>query len=222
MFKLLIFDMDGTLVDSLRDIAVAVNYTLSLYGLPVLPLEVIESYVGTGAKTLIKKAMGDAACRFDLDEVVLKFREYYIEHCLDETRLFPGTREMLEYIAGKGIRTAVVTNKPSNITLRMLEGMDIKDYFDVILGSEDVPKIKPNPEAAELVFEKTGASPDESLMIGDSPVDMQFARNSGMKCVMVDYGGITPHEVVMNSGADWICETPGDLSNLLAKILLPR
>jgi len=221
MFKLLIFDMDGTLVDSLRDIAVSVNYTLSLYGLPVLPLEVVESYVGSGAKTLVKKSMGDAAGRFNLDEVAGRFREYYIEHCLDETKLFPGTREMLERIIAKGIKTAVVTNKPSNITLRMLDGMGITNFFDVILGSEDVPKIKPAPEAAVLLFERTGAGPDESLMIGDSLVDLQFARNSGMKCVMVDYGGITPHEVVMSSGADWICETPADLNELLTKILLP-
>ena len=214
-YSLVIFDLDGTLVDSRRDIAVSVNHMLSCYGLPTLPLETIETYVGSGAENLVRGSMGEASSRFDIPAAVKTFRAHYIDHCLDNTRAFPGIAELLPWLKGKGIALAVVTNKPSSMTCRILEGLGLRGYFDVLLGGDDVDVMKPDPGSARLVFQKTGGRPETTLMVGDSGIDVRFARAVGMKCVIVGYGGISDAAEVKGAGADWVCETPADLCELL-------
>jgi 2-phosphoglycolate phosphatase len=208
-----IFDLDGTLVDSKRDIAVSVNHMLAVLGLPGLPLGVIESLVGSGAEKLVRKSMGEAASGMDIGGAIRIFREHYVEHCLDTTRDFPVIRDSLEVLSSNGIGMSVLTNKPSDICRRILDGLGLSVFFDPVLGSEDVPALKPDPAASRLLSGRTGVDPEEMLMVGDSPMDAGFARNSGMKCALVLYGGITPDKDNRSAGADYIFETPFDLFN---------
>jgi phosphoglycolate phosphatase len=213
--SLVIFDLDGTLVDSRRDIAASVNHMLGVYGLPMLPLETIEKYVGSGAENLVRRSMGEAAARFDIKEAVRVFRAHYLEHCLDTTRAFPGIPEMLSSLKSRGVSLAVVTNKPSAMMHRILGGLGLAVLFDFLLGGDDVPAMKPDAGPAQLVFERTSAKPEQSLMIGDSAVDVTFARAAGMKCIIVGYGGITDLAEVENAKADGICESPEKLRDLV-------
>ncbi|MFA6033692.1 MAG: HAD hydrolase-like protein [Myxococcota bacterium] len=211
MFKLVIFDLDGTLVDSRRDIANSVNHMLGVYGLPTLPPEVIETYVGLGADRLVRLSMGGAAQRHDIKEAVRLFRTHYVDHCLDTTVTFPMIIETLELLAAEGTALAILTNKPSHICRRMVDGLGLAGYFGLILGPEEVPSMKPSPEAAEPIFRRYPVGRDLVLMVGDSKFDTDFARNVGIRSLLVGYGGITPQGELLSAGADFFCKTPEDL-----------
>ncbi|MBI5526735.1 MAG: HAD-IA family hydrolase [Deltaproteobacteria bacterium] len=213
--SLVIFDLDGTLVDSRRDIAASVNHMLGVYNVPLLPLEVIERYVGSGAENLVRRSMGEAAARFDIAEAVRAFRAHYLDHCLDTTRAFPGIPGLLSALKDRGVSLAVVTNKPTAMMHRILGGLDLARFFDVVLGGDDVAAMKPDAGPARQVLSRTGTKPEQALMVGDSAVDVAFARSAGMKCVVVGYGGISEAEEVANAGADFICETPEKLRGCL-------
>jgi 2-phosphoglycolate phosphatase len=219
MIRLIIFDLDGTLVDSKRDIAVSVNYMLGLYGLPSLDLETIEGYVGSGAEKLVRRSMGGAAAAIDIPEAIAKFRIHYIQHCTDSTREFPGIRPLLEHIRKSGVGLAVLTNKPSKICLKMLGDLGLSGFFGAILGAEDVPVLKPDPVSAEILEQRTGITRKEMLMVGDSPIDSDFARNAGMPCALVLYGGITLEEANLSAGADWVCRTTAELESLIKRLI---
>ena len=218
MVSHVIFDLDGTLVDSRRDIAISVNHMLAGYGLATLPLDVIESYVGSGARRLVRSALGTEAAGFDIDECVKVFRAHYLDHCLDTTRAFPGIAALLAALKGRGLSLAVVTNKPTAMSRRILEGLGLRAFFDVVIGGDDDATMKPDPSPAAAVFARTGGSPVTTLMVGDSTIDLGFARAVGMKCVLVGFGGISDTAELRAAGAEWFCETPEALVALLLRV----
>ncbi len=186
--KLLIFDLDGTLIDSRLDLANAVNAALEQMGRPRLPNERIYSYVGNGAPVLLRRAMGDEAPQKDVDQALARFLDYYGEHLLDNTRPYPGVDEALRCFCDAGLRMAVLTNKPERLSRRLVEGLGWQDLFFRVYGGDSLPEKKPHPVGIETLMREAGAGKDETLMVGDSAVDVLTARNAGVPVAAVSYG----------------------------------
>lgn len=216
-FNLLVFDLDGTLIDSAKDLAVSVNAVLQMLDLPVLPDEVVHSYVGDGAPTLIRRALGTAAT----DELAARglelFLDYYSNHLLDHTRLYPGVQESLDAWTAEGRTLAVLTNKPVRASERILEGLGLGDRFVCVYGGNSFETKKPDPYGLQRIMQETELGPEQTLMIGDSSVDILTARNAGTTSAGVTYG-LRPESLV---------ETPPDLlvdsmTELLERISVGR
>jgi len=216
---LLIFDLDGTLIDSKLDLAHAVNATRSHMGLTPLEHERVYSYVGNGAPVLIRRAMGAEASEAEVQEALEFFLEYYREHYLDYTKLYPGVRETLDRLHAAGKRMAVLTNKPVRISRAILDGLGVGGHFFQVYGGNSFDLKKPNPIGVEMLMRETGIRADRTLMIGDSSVDTQTARNAGIASCGVTYGFApetlsdpVPDRVLdrMEELADWLLGPHGE------------
>jgi phosphoglycolate phosphatase len=185
---LFIFDLDGTLIDSKLDLAHAVNATREHMGLPPLDHEIVYSYVGNGAPVLIRRALGSEASEAQVNEALEYFLAYYRDHMLDYTVLYPGVRETLEKLDNGERRLAVLTNKPVRISVAILDGLNVGRHFFRVYGGNSFEEKKPSPVGVETLLRETGASKDRTLMVGDSAVDIQTARNAGISCCGVMYG----------------------------------
>lgn len=185
---LLIFDLDGTLIDSKLDLAHAVNATRAHLGLPALEHEIVYSYVGNGAPVLIRRSLGPDASEEDVERALAFFLAYYREHMLDYTVLYPGVRETLEKLDNGERRLAVLTNKPVRISNAILDGLGVGRHFFRVYGGNSFDKKKPHPVGIETLLREAGARKDRTLMVGDSAVDVQTARNAGIPCCGVTYG----------------------------------
>jgi phosphoglycolate phosphatase len=185
---LLIFDLDGTLVDSRLDLANAVNATRVHMGMEPLTNERVYTYVGNGAPVLIRRAMGEQASEAEVQEALEFFLEYYREHVLDYTVLYPGVKETLEHFHGTGRRMAVLTNKPVKMSSAIVEGLGVSEYFFRVYGGNSFEFKKPNPIGVETLMKEAAVAPVATLMVGDSSVDVQTARNAGIACCGVTYG----------------------------------
>jgi phosphoglycolate phosphatase len=185
---LLIFDLDGTLVDSKLDLAQAVNSTRAHMGLSALDHERVYSYVGNGAPVLIRRAMGPQATELELEEALEFFLEFYREHYLDHTVLYPGVREALDRLRDAGKRMAVLTNKPVRISQAILEGLGVGGHFFRVHGGNSFDQKKPDPVGVYALSKESGIPLDRTLMIGDSGVDIQTARNAGIASCGVTWG----------------------------------
>jgi phosphoglycolate phosphatase len=185
---LLIFDLDGTLIDSKLDLAHAVNATRRHMTMPELEHERVYSYVGNGAPVLIRRAMGEQASEAQVQEALEFFLEYYREHFLDYTVLYPGVRESLDRLRGAEKRMAVLTNKPVRISKAIIDGLGVHDHFFQVYGGNSFDFKKPNPVGVEALTRESGISAAQSLMIGDSSVDIQTAKNAGIASAGVTYG----------------------------------
>lgn len=185
----LIFDLDGTLIDSKLDLIHSVNATLTEMGREKLSDEVISSYIGHGAPMLMSRALGGVAKEDELAHGLGYFLEYYEAHKLDNTCLYPGVPETLAKLGEARIAMAVLTNKPVKISVRILEALGIAKYFQAIYGGNSFETKKPDPLGAKAIlteFKVKDAA--ESMMIGDSEVDIQTARNADMIATAVNYG----------------------------------
>jgi phosphoglycolate phosphatase len=215
MMDLLIFDLDGTLIDSKLDLAHAVNATRSHMGLPALEHECVYSYVGNGAPVLIRRALGPDAAESQVEEALEFFLEYYREHYLDYTTLYPGVRESLERLRDAGRRMAVLTNKPVRLSKAILDGLGVGPYFFRVYGGNSFDFKKPHPIGVETLMREADAAPGRTLMIGDSSVDVQTAVNAGIRSCGVTYG-FQPETLAdpaperlfdrMQDVADWVLE----------------
>ena len=183
--ELLIFDLDGTLADTRADLTAAVNSALERLGLRPLSVEQVCRFVGDGVQVLLCRALGPAH-RELLDAGVQLFREYYAEHLLDSTRLYPGVQDTLEHFRRK--RKAIITNKPLQFTERILRGLQIDRHFEVVLGGDSTVERKPHPEPAQKVLTITGVAARRGVVVGDSPADIEMARRAGLYSVAVTYG----------------------------------
>ena len=188
MFDLLIFDLDGTLIDSRLDLAQAVNATRRHMGMAPLENERVYSYVGNGAAVLIRRALGEQAGEAEIEEALEYFLEFYREHDLDHTTLYPGVRESLERLAAAGKRMAVLTNKPVRMSRNIVEGLGVAQHFFRVYGGNSFEFKKPHPIGIEVLMEQAGVGRDRTLMIGDSAVDVETARNARVACCGVAYG----------------------------------
>ena len=185
---LLIFDLDGTLIDSRLDLAQSVNAARVHMGMAPLDNERVYSYVGNGAPVLIRRAMGEQATEPQVQEALEFFLEYYREHSLDFTTLYPGVRDSLVRLHGAGKRLAVLTNKPVKISTSIIERLGVGDLFFRIYGGNSFEFKKPNPIGVATLMKETGIGRERTLMIGDSSIDILTARNAGVRACGVTYG----------------------------------
>jgi len=184
--KALVFDLDGTLIDSKQDLVVSVNATLRAMGREELPAELVASYVGSGAPVLISRALGGAPDAEELQRALKFFLAHYEEHKLDYTRAYPGVREALQEL--RGVPMAVLTNKPVNISVGILEALGLAGFFKAIYGGNSFTTKKPDPLGANTILGEFGVAGREAAMVGDSEVDVQTARNAGMIAAIVNFG----------------------------------
>lgn len=190
--RLLIFDLDGTLIDSKLDLALSVNATLRHLGRRPLEEETIFSYVGQGAPTLIRRVVGEEASPEEVARGLEFFLAHYREHKLDHTRLYPGTRETLQRLAnGHGVpprALAVLTNKPERVSREILTGLGVAEMFRFIYGGNTFETKKPDPLGLRTLLENTGVPPRATMIVGDSDVDIQTGVNAGVWTCGVTYG----------------------------------
>jgi phosphoglycolate phosphatase len=186
--RLLVFDLDGTLVDSTEDLASAVNATLRELAPSAAPLPVplVRSLIGNGARSLIERSLKEAGLPAPADDVLPIFLRHYEACLLDTTRLYPGVREGLAAIRGPTL--AVLSNKPGPMCRRILNGLGVAPFFARIWGAGDFPGRKPDPEPLRLLMRELSATPDATLLVGDSAVDVQTARAASVAVVGVAWG----------------------------------
>jgi phosphoglycolate phosphatase len=186
MVRALIFDLDGTLIDSKLDLIHSINAMLREKKRPELPAETIAGYIGNGAPVLVARAMGADAPPEELQSALEFFLAYYEAHKMDNTVPYPGVPEALEQLSEMPM--AVLTNKPVRISVRILEEMKLAKYFRVIYGGNSFEKKKPDPMGTNAILRELGVKPDEVLFVGDSEVDVQTARNAGTWAATVNFG----------------------------------
>jgi phosphoglycolate phosphatase len=216
VFDLLIFDLDGTLIDSRLDLANAVNATRRHMGMATLDNERVYSYVGNGAAVLIRRALGDQATEAEVQEALEYFLEYYREHDLDFTTLYPGVHESLDRLAGAQKKMAVLTNKPVRVSQAIVQGLGVAHHFFRVYGGNSFEFKKPSSVGIEVLMEQAEVSRERTLMVGDSSVDVETARNARIACCGVTYGfqpeslDITPPDIKVDSMeqmVDWVLGT---------------
>jgi phosphoglycolate phosphatase len=186
--KLLIFDLDGTLIDSKLDLAHAVNATRRHLGMSDLPHELVYSYVGNGAPVLMRRAIGPDADEEMVTQALAFFLAYYADHMLDYTTVYPGVTETLDALLASGKQMAVLTNKPVRMSKAIVGGLGLSKHFFQIYGGNSFEQKKPHPIGIETLMSEAGADAAHAIMIGDSAVDIQTARNAGIKACGVTYG----------------------------------
>jgi phosphoglycolate phosphatase len=211
---LVIFDLDGTLVDSVDDLCNSVNAARAYMGLPPLPHDLVASYVGNGAPVLIRRAMGPEASEEQVQEALSFFLSYYREHMLDHTRPYPGVVETLEQLHGQGVKMAVLTNKPQRFSRDLCAGLGLAQYFFQIYGGNSFEQKKPDPIGIRTLMQEAGAKPPETWMVGDSATDVLTARNAGVRSVGVTYG-ISPQSL-RETPPDFLIDSMTELPRLLA------
>jgi phosphoglycolate phosphatase len=223
--KLLIFDLDGTLVDSRIDLANSVNAMLRYYERPELPLEVIASYIGNGAPMLVRRSLGDPDDEYFVQEALLYFMAYYREHKLDTTYVYHGIKESLDAIsAGRNgdsleaalpLQMAVLSNKPVVPSRGIVDALGLGQYFFQVYGGNSFHTKKPDPAGVQALLQESGAGPQEAVIIGDSDVDILTARNAGAYSIGVTYG-LAPHTLA-DAPPDVLIDQPRELTLVLGK-----
>ncbi len=215
-----IFDLDGTLIDSLADLAQAMNAALKENGFAPHPTEAYRRLVGSGAAVLVNRAIGreDAGHSPEQEAVLAAFGRYYEAHCLDQTRPYEGILPLLSALQERGVRCAVLSNKPEPFTRQIVEALFPASAFALIRGKrEGVPR-KPDPTAVREILRELSCPEDGCVYIGDSDVDMQTASNAGVFKIGVTWGFRGLQEL-LQSGADAIAQTPGDILTILEERL---
>lgn len=191
--KLVIFDLDGTLIDSARDIAHSVNEVREQLSLAPLPISEIESYIGNGVRALLERAL--EGCDRDAREHAHDaYLPIYRRRLLDHTRPYPGVSTALEQLAAPGRTLSVLTNKPILESVMILEGLGLERHFASVYGGDSFARKKPDPTGVIRLLEEAGARRNETLFVGDSSVDLETARNAGVSCCLVTYG-IRPEHI---------------------------
>jgi len=223
--KLVIFDLDGTLIDSRLDLVHSVNAALRHIRRPELPDDVIASYVGDGAPILIQRALGGEASDDSLIRKGLEFfLSYYREHKLDHTTVYPGIREALASIhnSGNGAprKMAVLSNKPVNPSRAIVEALGLGPYFAQIYGGNSFATKKPEPEGALKLVSEAGVRPDQAAIVGDSHVDVRTGRNAALWTVAVTYG-FAPHTLEMET-PDVVLDHPSELGEVFSQTAVPK
>lgn len=215
--KLVIFDLDGTLIDSRLDLVHSVNAALKHIGRPTLPDDVIASYVGDGAPILIQRALGGVA----VDEATVRqglqfFLSYYREHKLDHTTVYDGIKEALAIVqrppSGAPRKMAVLSNKPVVPSRAIVEALGLAPFFSQIYGGNSFATKKPDPEGVRKLLEENQVRPEEAAIVGDSHVDIETGNNAGLWTVGVTYG-FAPHTLQENP-PHVLVDTPQELASV--------
>jgi phosphoglycolate phosphatase len=210
---LLIFDLDGTLIDSKRDLTDSVNATRAWKQLPPLPDDIVSAYVGNGASMLIRRALPHLTDE-EHAEAHKFFLQYYRDHMLDATTLYPGVREALDRLHSESVAMAILTNKPVKFSVHLIAGLNLENHFFRIYGGNSFEEKKPHPVGVETLIEESGADRELTVMVGDSAVDVNTARNARVQACGVSWG-FQP-ETFEHAPPDFIID---DLSALADKVL---
>jgi len=213
--SLFIFDLDGTLIDSRADIALAANLMLKEMGFEEIPLNTVVSYIGEGVRLLVARALSKSSPEkrwtdSELDQAVTIFRKHYGDHLLDSTVMYPNVKAVLEALRGK--KKAVISNKPVEFSNQILEMMGIREHFVEVLGGDSLAKRKPDPEPVLHLLAQFDLSPKSAVMIGDSRTDIDCGNAAGVHTVGVTFG-FRPRTELEAAQADIIIDDLMDLTS---------
>lgn len=212
-YKAIIFDLDGTLTDTLEDLFISVNHGLRSCGLPERSLDEVRRFVGNGVRKLIERAVQEDTEAAVLEKCFETFRAHYIIHCQDHTCLYPGIATLLMALHAKGYRMAVVSNKLQS-GVNELARTFFHGVIDVAIGEQSGIPRKPAPDMVEAALGQLGVSKDDAIYIGDSDVDLQTAANAGLPCISVLWG-FRSKDFLIAHGATVFAETPQDVLSLV-------
>ncbi len=211
--ELILFDLDGTLVDSQTDVTNAINHALVALGRPPIAPDRLFGVVWDGVQKTFENLLG-AAGPATFDTAVALYREFYAEHLLEHTRLYPGVAETLAAL--QGTTMGIVSNKREIPVLHILEGLGIAEHFEAVIGGDSFPSHKPDPEPILHLLKRFQTAPERALIVGDSPHDIEAGRRSGIRTCAVTYG-FHPVSQLEACGADWMIDAIEDLPPLLSR-----
>lgn len=188
--QLLIFDLDGTLIDSRADLTTAVNLMRAHFGLPPLSIDTVTAYIGNGVRMLVSRSLGDTV--IDIDKALAVIRPFYESHVADKTTLYPGVEDGLRRLRAAGHALAIATNKPAPACRIILDHFGLSPLFQSVLGGGSVPNLKPHPEMIEVIRRETRMEACDTWVIGDNYTDLECARRAGASSIFLTYGYGTP------------------------------
>lgn len=208
-FETYVFDLDGTLLETLKDLAASTNFALRQYDMPEHSIEDVRMFVGNGVKKLMERAIPNGLDNPKFEEVYATFRQHYLNHNLDTTKPYDGIPELLRELKGRGKKLAIVSNKFYAATQDLARHF-FPDTIEVAIGERENIKKKPAPDTVVEALRQLGVSKEEAVYIGDSDVDIMTARNSGLPCASVLWG-FRDKEFLLEHGATFFAEKPDDL-----------
>ena len=208
-YQLAIFDLDGTLLDTLEDLADSVNYIMNEFGYPERTLKEVRSFVGNGIRKLLERSAPTGTPAEEIDRMFEQFMEYYGAHCADKTKPYDGIMELLDALKEQGIKLAVVSNK-ADYAVKALCEQYFSGIFDEAVGERVGIARKPAPDTVNEVLKSLQIEKSQAVYIGDSEVDVQTAQNAEMDCIAVDWG-FRDREVLIEAGAERIVSTPAEV-----------
>ena len=211
MYKTYIFDLDGTLLDTLTDLAASCNYALRTHGMPEHTIGDVRRFVGNGVRKLMKRAVPDGEVNPDFEATFATFREHYMQHSLDTTKPYPGIEDVLTELKARGCRLAVVSNKMMAATVELCKHF-FPDTIEVAIGENEAEGIrkKPAPDTVFAALKQLGVSGDNAVYVGDSDVDLATARNSNLSCISVLWG-FRDRDFLLDHGATTLITSPKEL-----------
>ena len=211
MYNTYIFDLDGTLLDTLTDLAASCNYALRTHGMPEHSIDDVRRFVGNGVRKLMERAIPEGEANPDFEATFATFREHYMHHSLDTTKPYPAIMETLAELKACGCRLAVVSNKMMAATVELCKHF-FPDTIEVAIGENEAEGIckKPAPDTVYAALRKLGVSKDDAVYVGDSDVDIQTAANSGLPCISVLWG-FRDRDFLIQHGAKAFISAPSEL-----------
>ena len=212
-YDTVIFDLDGTLLNTLEDLKDSVNYALESAGMPLRTLEEVRGFVGNGVKRLMELAVEGGMENPKFEEVFEVFRQYYSGHCNDKTGLYPHIMELLEALNRRGYKLAIVSNKYYD-AVQELKELYFKEYISVAIGEKEGIRKKPAPDTVIEALKELGSRRESSVYVGDSEVDIATAKNAGMDCIVVTWGFRTKEEQ-KRAGGRVFADDPLEILDLL-------
>ncbi len=216
MINTVIFDMDGTVLNTLDDLTDAVNHVFSMFGLPARDKADYRRFFGNGIGYAMRCAAPEGTPDALFDEMIPEFRKYYDEHCLDKTRPYDGIISLMRSLSGKGFRMAIVSNKIDSAVKELNERF-FSEYVSVAIGERPGVRRKPAADTVLAALRELGSSPEEAVYIGDSEVDLETARNSGLPCIAVLWG-FRDKDMLIENGAATFAATPSEIIDILCTL----
>lgn len=209
----IIFDMDGTVLNTLDDLTESVNYVMNRFNMPTHGTEDYRRYFGNGIRYALKCAVPEGTSDSVIDEMLPVFKEHYDKHCLDRTRPYDGITELMRKLKGRGYKMAIVSNKIDS-AVKELNDRFFSEYVDVAIGEREGIKRKPAPDTVIAALNELVSNKETSVYIGDSEVDYQTAVNSGIPCISVLWG-FRDKDYLVDIGAELFAETPQEVLDIL-------